>query len=358
MCHAGPWAGIHKNLDPDLHQDDNTEESYKMKKRIFSGIQPSGKLHIGNYLGAVRNWAPLQKDYDCLYCVVDLHSITVYQKPEILREKIADTVRILLAAGIDPEKSIIFVQSHVKEHTELGWILNTITPISELERMTQYKEKALKQKQGVNAGLLNYPVLMAADILLYETQAVPVGEDQKQHVELARVIARKFNNLYGETFAEPQALVKKEAGRIMSLSNPLSKMSKSDGDQSGCVGLLDEPDVIREKFKKAITDSGKEIIYDPEKKPAISNLLTIYSAFSGKSVKELWAQYNDASGYAEFKMDVAQAVIAALADFQKKYQELKNDASYLEKVIRDGAQKARQIAELTIKEVKEKIGIL
>ena len=327
-----------------------------MKKRIFSGIQPSGILHIGNYLGAVRNWAPLQEEYDCIYCVVDLHAITVYQKPEILREKIIDTVRILLAAGIDPEKSIIFVQSDVAQHSELGWILNTITPINELERMTQYKEKALKQKQSVNAGLLNYPVLMAADILLYDAAAVPVGEDQRQHVEIARVLAKKFNNLYGQTFVEPQEIIKKEGSRIMSLANPLSKMSKSDDDQSGCIGLRDAPDIIREKFKKAVTDSGKEIKFSFEK-PAISNLLTIYSAFSGKSITELEKQYQNAAGYAEFKTDAAEAVIAGFAEFQKKYREIKNNPDFVGKVINDGAKKAKQIASAKMIQVRQKIGL-
>ncbi len=328
-----------------------------MKKRIFSGIQPSGNLHIGNYLGAVRNWAPLQSDYDCVYCVVDLHAITVYQKPEFLREKIIDTVRILLAAGIDPEKSIIFVQSDVKEHTELAWILNTITPIGELERMTQYKEKALKQKQSVNAGLLNYPVLMAADILLYDAEAVPVGEDQRQHVEIARVIARKFNKLYSETFKEPRELIRKEGARIMSLSNPTSKMSKSDEDKYGCVSLLDTPDEIREKFKKSVTDSGKEIKFDPQNKPAISNLLTIFSLFSEKSISDLEKNYQNTSGYADFKMDAAQAVIAGLADFQKKYDEIKNNPDFVEKVIKEGARKAQEIASTKMEEVRKKIGL-
>jgi len=329
-----------------------------MKKRIFSGIQPSGNLHIGNYLGAVRNWAPLQAEYDCVYCVVDLHAITVYQKPEILREKIIDAVRILLAAGINQEKSIVFVQSHVAQHSELAWILNTITPIGELERMTQYKDKTLKQKQGVNAGLLNYPVLMAADILLYDAEAVPVGEDQRQHVEIARVLARKFNKLYSETFKEPQELIKKDGARIMSLSNPFSKMSKSDQDPAGCVGLLDSPDEIREKFKKAVTDSGKEIKFDPENKPAISNFLTIYSSFSSQTIKQLEEKYKEATGYADFKMDVAETVITGLADFQKKYDEIKNNPDFVEKVIEEGARKAREIADKKMNDVRKKVGLM
>lgn len=325
-----------------------------MKKIVFSGIQPSGNLHIGNYLGAVRNWAPLQKEYDCIYCVVDLHAIMVYQKPEILRENILETAKILLAADIKPEKSIVFVQSHVKEHAELAWILNTVTPIGELERMTQYKEKALKQKQSVNAGLLNYPVLMAADILLYNTQAVPVGEDQRQHVELARVIARKFNNLYGETFQEPQEIIQKEGARIMSLTNPNAKMSKSDADTAGCVGLLDSSDVIREKIKKAITDSDGQILHRPDK-PALANLLTIYSLMADKSIKDLEKQY-EGRGYAEFKNDLAEVIVDFMAPFQKKYAEL-NDAEVI-KILSDGAQKAQKTAVKKMAEVKEKIGLI
>lgn len=324
-------------------------------KRVFSGVQPSGLLHIGNYLGAVRNWAPLQKEYHCLYCVVDLHAITVYQKPKILREKIRDTIMILLAADIDPKKSIIFIQSQVKEHTELAWILNTITPVSELQRMTQFKEKTKKQRINVNAGLLNYPVLMAADILLYNAEAVPVGEDQCQHVELARVIARKFNNLYGQTFKEPQAIIKKQGARIMSLTDPSKKMSKSDEDQLGCLNLIDSPDVIREKIKKAVTDSGKEIIYRQDK-PAISNLLTIYSLFSDQSIKKLEEKYQN-KGYAEFKKDLAEVIIKGLAPFQKKYNQIKNNPDYVEKVIKEGAKKARQLAEPMMKEIRKKIGL-
>lgn len=327
-----------------------------MKKRIFSGIQPSGNLHIGNYLGAVRRWAPLQKDYDCIYCVVDWHALTVYQKPKILKENIFDTAVILLAAGIDPEKSIIFVQSHVKEHAELAWILNTVTPIAELERMTQFKEKAIKNKANINVGLLDYPVLMAADILLYNAEAVPVGEDQRQHVEIARVIARKFNNLYGETFKGPGEIIQKETARIMSLTNPTSKMSKSDIDPAGCIYLVDTAEQIRDKFKKAVTDSEKEIVFR-QNKPAISNLLTIYSAFSGLTIKQLEEKYAEADGYADFKEDLAEVVIRGLAPFQKKYNEIKNNPEYIEKVINDGAKKAKALAEPMIKNVRKKIGL-
>ncbi len=336
-------------------------------KRVFSGIQPSGNLHIGNYLGAVSRWAPLQSQYDCIYCVVDLHAITVYQKPEILREKTLETATILLASGIDPEKGIIFIQSHVKEHAELAWILNTITSMGELRRMTQFKDKAKEalirargltnEEEYANVGLFDYPVLMAADILLYSTEAVPVGEDQRQHVELARAIVRKFNNLFGQTFKEPQELIQKESAKIMSLSDPERKMSKSDKDASGSIGLLDSSDEIREKVKSAVTDSGKEITFDLKNKKAISNLLTIYSLISQKSIKELEKVYSG-KGYVEFKNDLAEIVIEYLAPFQKKFKELKKDQNYVKKVLEDGAEKARAIASEKISEVKQKIGLI
>ncbi len=364
-------------------------------KRVFSGIQPSGNLHIGNYLGAVSRWAPLQNEYDCIYCVVDLHALTVYQKPEILREKILEAATILLASGIDPKKGVVFIQSHVKEHAELAWILSTITPLGELKGMTQFKEKAQKAAkddvygkvfgrtlseeemderdrdwQGqtkrwvkeeiekvTNAGLVNYPILMAADILLYDTEVVPIGEDQKQHVEFARAIAKKFNNLYGKTFKEPQEIIKKESARIMSLSNPEVKMSKSDKDQAGCIGLLDLPDEIKEKIKSAVTDSGKEIIFDLKNKKGIANLLTIHSLFSEKPIPQLEKEYASKS-YVEFKNDLAEVVINSLAPFQKKFKELEKDENYVKKVLADGAEKARGIADKKIAEVKKKVGLI
>ncbi|MDD5589643.1 MAG: tryptophan--tRNA ligase [Candidatus Portnoybacteria bacterium] len=326
-------------------------------KRIFSGVQPSGNLHIGNYLGAIKNWAPLANEYDCIYCVVDWHALTVFQKPETLRENTYNALATLLAAGINPEKSIIFIQSHVKEHSELTWILNTVTPLSELEKMTQFKDKARKHKENINAGLLDYPVLMAADILLYDTEAVPVGEDQRQHVELARVVARKFNNLYGETFKEPQEIIRKEAARIMSLSDPSRKMSKSDNDSAGCVNLSDSPDEIRDKFKKAVTDSGKEIRYSPAEKPAISNLLAIYSGFSGKPINEIEAKYKNAEGYAQFKLDLAEIVVSGLADFQKKYGEFRQNNKFLDEVAKTGAEKATLLAEKKMEAVNKRIGL-
>jgi len=371
-------------------------------KRIFSGIQPSGNLHIGNYLGAVSRWPGLQNEYDCIYCVVDLHALTIYQKPEILREKILETATILLASGIDSEKGIVFIQSQVKEHAELAWILNTGTRVGELAMMTQFKEKTrgipkdfekfaqekfikefgrkpesdiekvtvgvvsenLKEFQDLignmfqaNIGLLDYPVLMAADILLYQTEAVPVGEDQKQHIEFSRTIARKFNNLYGATFKEPQEIIKKESARIMSLANPEVKMSKSDKDPNGCLGLLDSADEIRGKIKSAVTDSDKKIIFDAKNKKGIANLLTIYSLFSEKSIKDLEKEYSG-KNYAEFKNDLAEIVIGSLAGFQKKFKELKKDQNYVKKILEDGAEKAKEIARETMAEVKKKIGLM
>jgi len=324
-------------------------------KRIFSGIQPSGSVHIGNYLGAIKNWVETQNEYDSMFCVVDWHALTIYQKPEILRQKISDTVVLLLAAGLDPEKCIIFVQSHVKEHAELTWILNTLTPLGELERMTQFKDKSLKQKSNINAGLLDYPVLMAADILLYNTDGVPVGEDQRQHVELARVVARKFNNLYGQTFHEPHEIIKKDGARIMSLSDPNKKMSKSDTDKMGCIDLTDSPDDIREKIKKAVTDSGKDITFGSDK-PAISNLLTIYSLFSDDEIKSVENKFIGKS-YNEFKEELAEVVVKGLEPFQKKYGQIKSDAKFIDKVITEGAEKARKLAQPKIKEVRMKIGL-
>lgn len=324
-------------------------------KKVFSGIQPSGILHIGNYLGAIKNWTDLQNQYDCIFSIVDYHAITVKQDPEELRRNIRQTAAIYLAAGIDPAKSTIFVQSQVPAHTELCWILNCIAKIPELERMTQYKEKTEEYKKEANVGLFDYPVLMAADILLYKTELVPVGADQKQHVELTRDLAERFNHLFGETFVLPEPMIQKEGSRIMGLDNPLKKMSKSAGPDN-YISLLDAPNVIREKVKKAITDSGKEIKM-AEDKPAISNLLTIYSLLSNKSVADLEKEYQGKS-YADFKSDLAEVVVNYLQPFQKKYQEIIDQSDYIEKILRDGADKANTIAQQKIKEVKEKIGIL
>lgn len=323
---------------------------------VFSGVQPSGSLHIGNYLGAIKQFAELQKNHEVFLCVVDEHAITVPQDPEKLSSQTLEVVLAYLAAGIDPAKTTVFVQSHVPAHAELGWILNTLTPMGELERMTQFKEKRQKV-QGVYAGLFNYPTLMAADILLYQTDIVPVGEDQLQHVELTRSLAERFNNRFGKTFAIPEARVKKETARILSLTDPKKKMSKSDNAEKSYILLADTPDAIREKIKAAVTDSGKEIVYDPDKKPAISNLLAIFSEFSGKSIKDLEAAYAGKS-YAEFKAGLAEAVVAGLTPFQTKFAGLIRNKESALAILREGSVKAAAIAEKTIKDVKQKIGFL
>jgi len=325
------------------------------QKRAFSGIQPTGNLHIGNYLGAIKNWLELQGQYQCIFCIVDYHALTVKQNPKILSRKIFEMAKIYLASGIDPEKSIIFVQSSVSQHTELAWILNTITKISELERMTQFKEKAKRFKENVNIGLFDYPVLMASDILLYKTDVVPVGEDQKQHVELTRTIGRRFNNTFGEVFTIPKVLIKKEGARIMALDNPKNKMSKTAPNPANYLALIDTPDTIRKKIKSAVTDSGKEIKMSIEK-PAISNLLVIYHLLSGEEIDKIEDKYKD-KGYAEFKSDLAEIVIEFLKPFQKKFKELGKNEDYVRKVLIKGAEKAQVIARATIKEVKEKLGI-
>jgi len=321
---------------------------------VFSGVAPSGVLHIGNYLGAIKNWLELQKDFQCIFCVVDLHAMTVPQDPQKLRSKILEVAKIYLAAGIDPAKSIIFIQSHVKEHAELGWILNTIARIPELERMTQFKDKSKEHKKDVNVGLFDYPVLMAADILLYKTQVVPVGEDQLQHVELARTLAERFNQRFGEIFTIPKALVKKEGARIMGLDDPTKKMSKSAPSPANYIALIDPPDLIRDKIKKAVTDSGKEITAGPDK-PALTNLLTIYSLLAEKPVAEIEKIY-EGKGYAEFKAGLAEVVVDFLKPFQEKFNELSDE--HVLKVLSDGAAKAREIAERTMKEVKEAVGLI
>ncbi len=323
---------------------------------IFSGVQPSGNLHIGNYLGAIKNWIPLQENNKCIFCVVDYHAITVKQDPKELRKKILGVASIYLASGIDPGKTIIFIQSHVKEHTELAWILNTIAKISELERMTQFKDKAKTHKENVNVGLFDYPVLMAADILLYKSNLVPVGQDQKQHIEITRTLAKRFNDTFGETFIIPESLIKKEGAKIMGLDDPSKKMSKSATSQKNYIALSDSPETIRKKIKGATTDSGSEIIAR-EDKPAISNLLAIYHLLSGKSIKEIEKKYEN-SKYSEFKSDLAEVVVDYLSIFQSKLSELEKNQDYVKKVLSDGAEKAREIAGETIKEVKEKVGLV
>jgi len=328
------------------------------RKIVFSGIQPTGAIHIGNYLAAIKNWAELQKnpDYDCIFFIVDLHAMTIPYNAKKFQEAIYNAALDNLAAGLDPEKCTLFVQSQIKEHSELTWILNTITPVGELERMTQYKEKAKEQKEEVNVGLLTYPVLQAADILLYKTDFVPVGKDQEQHVEFARTLARKFNNRFGKVFKEPEALIPKIGAKIMSLSDPSKKMSKSHGPES-YISLFDSDDEIRRKIKIAVTDSGKEIKYNLREKPAISNLLTIYHLFSEKPIKEIERKY-EGRGYAEFKNDLAEVIIKYLKPLREKREKLKKNPDYVKNVLEQGRKKAQKIASATMEEVKKKTGLI
>lgn len=326
-----------------------------MKKRIFSGIKPSGDLHIGNYIGAIRNWIPLQEEYDSIFCVVDMHAITVPQDPELLKKRTLEIAKIYLASGIDPKKCSIFIQSHVGEHAELGWILNTITKVPELEKMTQFKDKTQKGgRESAGVGLFDYPVLMAADILIYDTELVPVGEDQVQHVELARDLAKRFNHKFGETFVVPQAKLKQELMRIKGLDNPEKKMSKSADSDKGSIGLLDDIASAKNKIMKAITDSGTEIVYSDEK-PAIKNLINIYSSLSDKTPQEIEAMYQG-KGYGDFKKGLAEVVAGFLTDFQKKYNAI-SDEEVLQ-ILREGAEKVRPIARKKLDEVKEKVGFV
>jgi tryptophanyl-tRNA synthetase len=322
-------------------------------KRIFSGVQPTGNVHLGNYLGALRNWVTLQAEYESFFCIVNLHAITSRQDPKLLAEKTRELARIYLAVGIDPSRSTIFIQSDVAEHAELTWILNCIARMSELERMTQYKDKARKQTENVSVGVFDYPVLMASDILLYQTELVPVGEDQKQHLELTRDLAIRFNRDYGETFRIPEPFIPKVGARIMSLSDPTNKMSKSDDDVNGCVRLLDDADSIQRKFKRAVTDSGTDIKFD-ESRPAITNLLTIYQLLTGDSQEQVEAHFAG-KGYAQLKQGLADATIAFLEPFQQRVQAI--DEGELTRILEQGADKARGIASETLAAVKEKMGL-
>ena len=325
----------------------------KMAKRIFSGIQPSGNLHLGNYLGAIQNWVKLQNEYDSIFCVVDMHAITVPQDPEALRKKTLEIAKIYLASGINPQKSSIFIQSHVSEHAELAWILNTITKNPELERMTQFKDKSIKA-ESVGVGLFDYPVLMAADILLYGTQVVPVGKDQLQHIELTRTLARRFNERFGETFKIPDFFVKKETMSISALDDPTRKMSKSAGSEYNYIALTDDAETVRRKIKKATTDSGTEIKYADDK-PALKNLINIYSALSEKSPKEVEKMYAG-KGYADFKSDLAEVIVNFLTPLQEKMAKL-SDKKVLE-ILEEGAKKVRPLAQKKLDEVKKKIGFI
>ena len=327
------------------------------KKIILSGIQSTGRLHLGNYLGAIDNWVKMQEEYNCYYMIANLHSLTIRNNPEELKNNTKNIIALYVAAGLDPEKNTIFIQSQVKEHAELAWILNCYTYMGELSRMTQFKDKSAKHADNINAGLFTYPVLMAADILLYKADLVPVGEDQTQHLEITRDIAERFNKIYGETFVMPKGYVRKSTARIMGLQDPTSKMSKSSTNVNDVIFLDDEPEVIMKKFKKAVTDSENVVRFDPENKPGISNLMCIYGAITGKNEKEIEEEFSGL-GYGAFKTAVGEKVVEKLKPVQEKYKELLENPKYLEEIYTRGAEKARELASKTLEEVKNKIGIL
>ncbi|MCK4274717.1 MAG: tryptophan--tRNA ligase, partial [Dehalococcoidales bacterium] len=322
-----------------------------MNKRVFSGIQPTGNIHIGNYLGAIKYWVSMQENYDNIFCIVDLHAITVPQDPGVLKAKIREVSGLLMAAGIDPERSIVFVQSHVSAHSELAWILNCFLPMGWMQRMTQFKEKSQKQKEQVSVGLFDYPALMAADILLYGTDVVPVGEDQKQHVELARDAAQRFNSIFGKTFVVPKPLIPDVGARIMGLDDPTNKMSKSEAGSIHAINLLDSPDVIRSKIMKATTDSLRDILFD-ESRPGIYNLLSIYQSFTGEDNKEIEARFAG-KGYGDFKKALAEVVVEGLRPVQERYNELTAEAGLIDSILKAGAEKARPLADKMLAEVQK-----
>ncbi len=340
-----------------------------MKKTVFSGIQPSGDLHIGNYIGAIRQWVKLQgadgrepradgrspNNHELIFCIVDLHAITVPQDPKTLREKNLELAALYIACGIDPRKSKIFIQSENPDHPYAAWIIDCIAPMGWLSRMTQFKDKSQKQQEGTSVGLFNYPALMAVDILLYDTDLVPVGEDQKQHIELTRDLAEKFNKTFGEVFKLPEVMIDKTAARVMSLQNPDAKMSKSDKDPSGTINLLEDLDSVRSKIKRAVTDSGNEVRSGADK-PALSNLLAIYSNLSGKTVAELENQYAG-MGYASFKEELAEVVVSALEKIQKRYREIRADQSYLTNVLNEGRDFAISRSSKKVAEIKNLVGL-
>ena len=329
------------------------------KKVILSGIQPSGELTLGSYLGAIKNWVELADEYDCYYMMADMHSITVRQNPADLRRRTLTQMAAYIACGLDPEKNTIFIQSHVPAHAELAWVLNCYTMFGELSRMTQFKDKSAKNAANINAGLFTYPALMAADILLYQADLVPVGGDQKQHVEICRDIANRFNGVYGEVFQIPEPYIPKVGARIMSLTSPDSKMSKSDKDPNGCVYVLEKPEDILRKFKKAVTDSDTErcVRYDPEQKPGVSNLMTIYSVATGRSFDEIEAEF-DGKGYGAFKPAVGEAVVEMFRPIREETERILADKAYLESVYRAGAEKAGYVANKTLRKVYKKVGFV
>ena len=334
-------------------------ETTAPKKRMLSGIKPSGDLTLGSYLGAVKNWAERADQYECFYFMADLHAITVRQNPADLRRRTLEQLAQYIACGLDPEKNTLFIQSHVHQHAELGWVLDCYSMFGELSRMTQFKDKSAKNAENINAGLFTYPSLMAGDILLYQPDLVPVGEDQKQHVELTHVIARRFNGIYGDVFKIPEPFVPKVGARIMSLTNPTAKMSKSENEDTGRVLLMDDPAVIMKQFKRAITDSDTEncVRYDKENKPGVANLMTIYSAVTGKTYEQIENEFAGC-GYGKFKPVVGEAVVEHLRPIREESQRLMKDKAYLESVYRDGAQKASYVAEKTLRKVYKKVGFV
>ena len=326
------------------------------KKTILSGIKPTGSLNLGGYLGAVKNWVKLQEDYNCLYMLADLHALTIRIDPAVLRRNSMELFALYIACGIDPEKNLLFFQSHVPQHAELSWILNCYTMFGELNRMTQFKDKSAKNAENINAGLFTYPVLMAADILLYQSDLVPVGEDQRQHLELARDIATRFNGVYGDVFKLPEGYTPKVGARIMSLTNPTHKMSKSEEDENGTVNLLDSKDAIIRKFKRAVTDSETCVRY-AEGKDGINNLMSIYSAVTGKSFEEIEKEF-DGKGYGDFKLTVGESVADCLAPIQQKYNDLVSDKAQLEAIYKHGAEQASYMAMKTLRKVYKKVGLI
>ena len=326
----------------------------KDKKVLFSGMQATGNLTLGNYLGALKNWVTLSDDYECFYSVVDMHSITIRQDPAVLRKRARALLTLYIAAGLDPEKNCIYYQSHVSGHAELAWILNCFTYMGELNRMTQFKDKAAKHADNINAGLFTYPVLMAADILLYQADVVPVGIDQMQHLELTRDIAQRFNGIYGDVFTIPEAYIGKVGAKIMSLQDPAKKMSKSDENPNGSIYLMDDPDTIMRKFKRAVTDSEGQILYRDEQ-PGIKNLINIYCACTGKAPDEVVREF-DGRGYAEFKPAVGEAVVSVLKPLQDRVEELSKDKAYIDSVIKNNAEKAQYFANKTLRKVQKKVG--
>ncbi|MBE6912259.1 MAG: tryptophan--tRNA ligase [Ruminococcaceae bacterium] len=331
-------------------------ENIERRQRVFSGIQPSGNITMGNYMGAITNWVSMQDMYDCLFCVVDMHAITVRQDPKKLREQTLSLLALLIGCGLDPEKNIMYIQSHVRQHAELSWILNCYTMYGELSRMTQFKDKSAKHADNINAGLFDYPVLMAADILLYNADYVPIGEDQKQHLELARNIAQRFNNHHGDVFRIPEPYIPKVGGRIMSLAEPEKKMSKSDTNPNAYVLLMDKPEDIMRKFKRAVTDSEAKVEYR-EGKAGVNNLITIYSVATGKSVSEIENEFVG-KGYGDFKCAVGEAVVELLRPVREKTEDILKNKDYLEEIYKKNAIRASQLAERTLEKVSKKVGFV